>query len=91
MARFTIDARPFTGSSIRITTSGSVQIDGVTHEGTVHGRIEVHVIEGVIEELEVDGDVHCGAVSGDVEAGGNVTCGDVGGEIDAGCNVVCGA
>jgi hypothetical protein len=91
MARITIDGRSFSGSHIQITGSGNVVIDGVTQEDTLQGRVEIHVVEGVIDNLEVDGDVHCGAVSGYVDAGGNVTCGNVGGYVDAGGNVVCGA
>jgi hypothetical protein len=90
MARITIDGRPFKGSRIEITSGGRVLIDGVTQEDTLHGRVEIHVIEGVIENLEVEGDVHCGIVSGDVDAGGSVTCGNVGGYVDAGGSVTCG-
>jgi hypothetical protein len=91
MARFTIDGRAFAGRRIRITRGGSVLVDGRTQEGALQGRVEVHVTEGILESLEVHGDVHCGAVSGDVEAGGSVTCGDVGGDVDAGGSVTCGA
>jgi hypothetical protein len=91
MARVTIDDRPFSGSRIQITGRGEVLIDGVKQEDTLHGRVEVHVIEGVIENLDVDGDVHCTIVSGNVDAGGSVTCGNVGGNVDAGSNVTCGA
>jgi hypothetical protein len=106
VASFTIDGRAFTGDSIQITDGGRVLIDGVLQEGTLLGRIEIHVMDGVIEKLEVNGDVHCGAVggdldvkgnvtcsdvSGDVEARGNVACGNIRGDVDAGGNVVCGA
>ena len=52
MASVTIDGRPFSGSRIQITGDGHVLIDGVPQEGTLHGRIEIHVIEGAIENLE---------------------------------------
>ena len=90
VARITIDGRPFTGRSVAITKRGKVLIDGVEQEDALHGQFELHVIEGVIENLEVDGDVHCGSVSGNVEAGGSVTCGNVGGNVDAGTSVTCG-
>ena len=91
MASVTIDGRPFSGSRIQITGDGHVLIDGVPQEGTLHGKVEIHVIEGAIENLEVEGDVHCGIVSGNVDAGGSVTCGNVGGYVDAGSSVTCGA
>jgi len=90
MAKFTIDGRTFVGSRIEIDGRGNVEIDGVEQEGTLQGRVEIHVIEGVIETLEAGGNVHCGAVQGDIDAGGNVTCGNVGGDVDAGGNVTSG-
>jgi hypothetical protein len=90
MANIVIDGRSFSGSRIQITGEGRVLIDGAAQEGTLHGRVEIHVIEGVIEHLEVEGDVHCGTVSGNVDAGGSVTCGNVGGYVDAGGSVTCG-
>jgi len=90
MASVTIDGRPFSGSRIQITGDGHVLIDGVPQEGTLHGKVEIHVIEGAIENLEVEGDVHCGIVSANVDAGGSVTCGNVGGYVDAGSSVTCG-
>ena len=68
VARITIDGRPFTGRSVAITNRGKVLIDGVEQEDALHGQVELHIIEGEIENLEVDGDVHCGSVSGNVEA-----------------------
>lgn len=91
MARVTIDGRHFSGNRIQITDRGAVVIDGARQEDTLHGRVEIHVIEGVIENLDVAGDVHCGTVSGNVDAGGSVTCGNVGGNVDAGSSVTCGA
>ena len=91
MARFTIDSRHISGSRIQITARGEVVIDGVRQEGTLQGRVEIHVVEGVVETLDVAGDVHCGTVSGNVDAGGSVTCGSVGGNVDAGSSVTCGA
>jgi hypothetical protein len=91
VARVTIDGRLFSGRKFQITDSGEVLIDGVMQEDTLHGRVELHVLEGVIENLNAGGDVHCGVVGGNVDAGGSVTCGDVGGNVDAGTNVNCGA
>lgn len=91
MARVTIDGRTFSGSRIQITGRGEVLIDGVRQEDSLHSRVEVHVIEGIVENLDVDGDVHCGIVSGNVDAGGSIMCGSVGGNVDAGNNVTCGA
>jgi hypothetical protein len=91
MARVTIDGRPFSGRRIQITNRGKVLVDAVMQEGTLLGRVELHVVEGVIENLEVDGDVHCGIVSGNVDARRSVTCGNVGGNVDAGTYVMCGA
>jgi len=91
MARITIDGRTFDGSCVQITRHGDVLIDGVKQEGALHGRVEVHVTEGSIENLDVAGDVHCGIVGGNVDAGGSVTCGNVGGNVDAGTHVICGA
>jgi hypothetical protein len=91
VATVTIDGRRFRCSSVQITERGQVLIDGAMEEDTLHGRVEIHVIEGTLENLEVAGDVHCGAVGGDVDAGGSITCGDVGGDVDAGTSVTCGA
>jgi hypothetical protein len=91
MARVTIDGRPFSGRRFQITDRGEVLVDSVMQEGTLHGRVELHVIEGVIENLAVDGDVHCGIVSGNVDAGKSVACSQVGGNVDAGTYVMCGA
>jgi hypothetical protein len=91
MARITIDGRAFGGNHLRITGRGEVLIDGVKQEGSVQGRVEVHVVEDVLQNLEVAGDVHCGMVTGNVDAGKSVTCGAVGENVDAGTNVICGA
>jgi hypothetical protein len=91
MARITINGRTFNGSCVQITKRGEVLIDGIEQESTLDGRVEVHVTEGVIQNLEVEGDVHCGIVGGNVDAGKSVTCGNVGGNVDAGTNVICGA
>lgn len=63
MASFSIDGRSFTGSSLQITDGGEVVIDGLKQEGTLYGRVEIRVMEGIIADLHVAGDVHCG-VSG---------------------------
>jgi hypothetical protein len=91
LARVTIDGRPFSGRRFRITNRGKILVDGVMQEETLRGRVELHIVEGVVEHLEVDGDVHCGMVGGNVDAGKSVTCGSVGGNVDAGTNVLCGA
>ena len=91
MARITIDDRAFSGSRVRITERGEVLIDDVKQGGSMQGRVEVRVVEGVLQNLEVAGNVHCGIVAGNVAAGKSVTCGAVGGNVDAGTNVICGA
>ena len=91
MARITIDGRAFTCDGVRITQRGEVLIDDVRQEDSVQGRIEVHIVEGVLHNLEVAGDVHCGMIAGNVDAGKSVTCGAVGGNVDAGSSVICGA
>jgi hypothetical protein len=91
MARITIDGRAFGCDRVRITERGEVLIDDVRQEDRVQGRIEVHIVEGMLQNLEVAGDVHCGMIAGNVDAGKNVTCGAVGGNVDAGSSVICGA
>lgn len=46
--------------------------------------------EGPALNVESAISVHCGDVSGSVDAGANVCCGDVGSSVDAGANVSCG-
>lgn len=46
--------------------------------------------EGPLASLIVEGDVACGDVQGDVDAGGSVQCKDVGGFVDAGGSINCG-
>jgi len=89
VARLTIDGRDFSGNRIQIDSRGVVSIDGQTLEDTLHGRVEIHIVEGVIENLDVAGDVHCGLIKGNLDAGGDVSCGDVGGNVDAGADVTC--
>jgi len=91
MARITIDGRAFSCNRVHITERGEVLIDDMRQEGSVQGRIEVHVVDGILQTLEVAGDVHCGMIAGNVEAGKSVTCGAVGGNVDAGTSVMCGA
>jgi hypothetical protein len=91
MARITIDGRAFSCNRVCITERGEVLIDDMRQEESVQGRIEVHVVEGILQTLEVSGDVHCGMIAGNVEAGKSVTCGAVGGNVDAGTSVMCGA
>jgi hypothetical protein len=91
MAKITIDGRAFSCNCVRITERGEVLIDDMRQEDSVQGRVEVHVVEGVLQNLEVAGDVHCGMIAGNVDAGKSVTCGAVGGNVDAGTSVNCGA
>ena len=46
--------------------------------------------EGPALNVESAISVHCGDVSGSVDAGTDVCCGNVGGSVDAGANVCCG-
>lgn len=89
MARIVIDGKVFSGNSISIR-NGQVTIDGVTADGTVNGVGAIRVLEGKIEHLTTDSEVHCGDVGGDVKAGMSVTCGNVAGRVDAGMSVDCG-
>jgi len=91
MARITIDGRAFSCNRVCITERGEVLIDDMRQEDCVQGRIELHIIEGVLHNLEVAGDVHCGMIAGNVNASKSVTCGAVGGNVDAGTSVICGA
>jgi hypothetical protein len=91
MAKITIDGRAFSCNRVRITERGDVLIDDMRQEDSVQGRVEVHVVEGVLQNLEVAGNVHCGMIAGNVDAGKCITCGAVGGNVDAGTSVNCGA
>src|SRR5262249_61435057 len=82
MARITIDGRAFSCNRAHITERGEVLIDDMRQEDSVQGRVEVHVVDGILQTLEVAGDVHCGMIAGNVEAGKSVTCGAVGGNVD---------
>jgi hypothetical protein len=89
MAKFTIDGRTFTGNRVDIV-NGRVTIDGVVCEDTLSGRVEIHILEGVLGELKTNASVNCGTVEGNIDAGGSVNCGNVGGSVDAGGSVNCG-
>jgi len=55
MAKITIDGRAFSCNCVRITERGEVLIDDMRQEDSVQGRVEVHVVEGVLQNLEVVG------------------------------------
>jgi hypothetical protein len=86
MASVVIDGKSFNGNNITIR-NGRVTVDGVTQDGTLHGVVEVRVVEGVLAKLECDASVTCGDVCGSVSAGGSVTCNNVGGHVSAGGSV----
>lgn len=88
------------GQSFNIP-SGSVNVkanrDGVTINGMkIHPKgnrwkspLDIKVSAGIVANIECDGNVQCGYVEGDVDAGGSVQVqGGVGGDIDAGGSVV---
>ncbi len=83
-----IDGRTFQGNNVSII-NGHVTIDGKPIDGQLNGVVKIE-IEGVLQSLATDADVHCGDVQGDVKAGMSVTCGSVGGDVDAGMSVTCG-
>lgn len=87
MAKITINGVSYTGDNVSIV-GNSVVIDGVTQSNT-KGPFEVRVIEGVLNSLNADGSVVCGAVAGSVTAGGSVTCDDVKGDVYAGVSLNC--
>lgn len=89
MARFSIDGREFKGKNVSIQ-NGRVIIDGVTQNGSLHGVVEIRVIDGVIENLSCDANVYCGDVTGNIDAGGSIQCGNVGGSVVADGSVQCG-
>jgi hypothetical protein len=86
MAKITIDGKSFIGANVTIR-NGVISIDGKVQDGTLNGVVEIRIVEGVLEKLETDASVTCGAVSGDVAAGGSVNCESVGGDIRAGGSV----
>ena len=89
MAKINIDGRDFVGRSISII-NGKVKVDGVEQDGSLHGVVEIRILEGKLEQLTTDASVNCGDVLGSVEAGGSVNCGNVGSSVDAGGSVNCG-
>lgn len=89
MGRITIDGRAFSGNSVTIR-NGVVTIDGVQQDGTLHGVVEVRVVEGVLGRLDCDGSVTCGEVAGNVSAGGSVKADNVKGNVSAGGSITCG-
>lgn len=88
-----------------ITIIGNrIIVDGNEIEGSFSGKVELHILEGVVENIKADGSinaldvsgsinaggsVNCDAVTGDVSAGGSVNCDDVGGSVRAGGSVNC--
>lgn len=91
------------GRSITII-GNRIIVDGNEVTGEFGGKVELHILEGVVDTIESDGSVNarevtgnitsggsvnCDAVKGNVTAGGSVNCDDVGGSVKAGGSVNC--
>ena len=83
-------------NGIRIEGNGvhNISINGktVTVNSNVIGTdfknpLEVRVLEGAVANIEADGSVHAGKVTGNVSAGGSVHAEDIGGNVSAGGSV----
>lgn len=80
-----------------------IRIEGNLHNVRVNGNtvivngdvigtdfknpLEVRVLEGAVANIEADGSVHAGEVTGNVSAGGSVHAEDIGGNVSAGGSV----
>jgi len=75
----------------KMVCGGPAQYD-YHYDGTVDGVLSCGNIScgDVMGDVDAGGNVSCGNVGGDVDAGGNINCGDVGGDVDAGTDVTCG-
>lgn len=87
MNKITINGITFEvqGNNISIH-NGTVKVDGVEVKGGLSGRVDIK-FEGELASLRTDGNVECGNVQGNVDAGGSVHCGNIGGNVDAGGSV----
>lgn len=87
-----IGNKTYQGNDLSII-NGVVRIDGKLIEeqdtGVQNKILQVHVLEGTINNLRTDASVTCQDVTGYVDAGGSVTCKNVGGDVDAGGSVSC--
>ncbi len=87
-ANIKINGVSYTGNHITMR-NGVVIIDGVKQNQKVAGATEIRVSGGLVS-LTCDGDVKCGKVDGNVNAGGDVKCKAVQGKVNAGGDVECG-
>jgi hypothetical protein len=69
---------------------GSIIVNGKTIKDGLSGAVTLHV-EGAVANIEADGDVSCGDVTGSITAGGSIKCGAIGGNLSAGGSVTGGA
>lgn len=85
MNKITINGLTISGNHIRVQ-GNEVFIDGSRLSGLeiVNQKLEIRILEGVLESLTADGSVYCGDITGPVSAGNHVTCNNVGGNISAG-------
>lgn len=67
-----------------------VYVNGDMVGRSTHTGILSIQIEGVLQNLECDGDVTCGDIAGSVNANGDVTCRDIKGTLSANGDVTCG-
>lgn len=88
MAKVTINGVTYEGSNIRVN-GNTVLIDGQSIGSNFTTPLEVHIVEGVLNELHADGSVRCNNVAGSVRAGGSVSCDRVDGNVSAGGSVSC--
>ena len=72
--------------NIRVNGS-TVTVNGNIVGSNFSGSIEVRVTEGDVANIEADGSVTAGNVTGNVAAGGSVRCENVGGDVSAGGSV----
>jgi hypothetical protein len=90
VSRITVNGRTIDvqGSNISVI-NGVIKVDGKVVESGLTGTVKLEW-QGDLASLHSDGDVTCGNVSGNVEAGGSVRCGDVAKNVAAGGSVQCG-
>lgn len=79
------------GSSISVI-NGKVIVNGKTVDDVSGAKEPVTIKwDGPLANLEVHGNVTCGDVHGNVNAGRDASCGNVNGSLTAGRDVSCGA
>jgi hypothetical protein len=91
MSNFTINNRTYSGNSIRIL-GNEVWIDGkrVKPQPEPENGILRIDINGSVDTLISDANVHLTGTAGTVRASGNVQCGNVERDVSAGGNIHCG-